>query len=98
MPKVIQPRDVEAIKLLKVQGLSNRRIAKLVGVSHVTVGHIVRAAGLVHNESPQEELEDVPGLSGDYLWCDGCQAHVRMPCVACRARVYQAAQRLRTTD
>jgi hypothetical protein len=91
----IAPAVVRQIKrLLAIGELSQRQIAKQIGVSRGTVNAI--AGGKRPDYEVLPEKADVPGLPGqksEYVWCDPCRAYVLMPCVACSARAYQAQRR-----
>jgi len=88
---MIAPPIVQEIKRLLAGGkLSQRKIARLAGVSRGTVGAI--AAGKRPDRAPlrRNGEGELLGPAGPLERCPGCGAMVFMPCRACRARVTAA--------
>lgn len=82
---------VEEIRRLLVEGkLSQRKIARLTGISRGTVGAI--AAGRRPDYESLRSVADggFPGPAGPPQRCPGCGGMVYMPCRLCRARAVQA--------
>ena len=77
---------VEEIRnLLRAGELSQRKIARRVGVSRGTVNAISR--GKRPDYSTRRRSADEPTfLAGPPRRCPGCGGMVRMPCLACRIR------------
>ena len=76
------------IKDLNAQGLSNRAIAKRVGVTPPTVKRVIGMA-----EHPDERVKEPPPpfpRAGEnrirYVRCQECGAMVQFPCFACYLR------------
>jgi hypothetical protein len=84
----------EEIKRLLGEGrLSQRKIARRVGVSRGTVNAI--AGGKRPDRGPGRPADDSPLPSGRPARCPTCGGMVQMPCLACRVRALQAGGRRR---
>ena len=83
---MIAPSVVREIKrLLAETTYSQRKIARITGVSRGTIGAI--AGGKRRDyEAEERGVEVDPEPAGPPRRCAGCGAMVRMPCVLCRTR------------
>jgi hypothetical protein len=92
---MIAPEIVEEIRcLLRGRELSQRDIARRLGVSHGSVNAIAlgkRRDGRRPNGHPQ--AADVPAPVGPPRRCPICGGMVLMPCVACAVRALRARRR-----
>jgi len=92
---MIAPRVIEQIQALLRQGeLSQRRIARQLGVSRGTVQAVAtgrreprRVAGTNHT------AESLPFRAGPLERCPGCGGMVYMPCLACHVRSIRERRR-----
>ncbi len=85
---------IKEIQRLSVEeGLSQRRVAKLLGVSRGTVA----TATLRHRLEPQSTDSSLNLTDCCPRRCPGCGGRVYMPCRLCIARTYDA-QRRATSD
>jgi hypothetical protein len=85
---------VSEVKRLVAEGrLSQRKIARLTGVSRGTVGAIAAGRRCDHPRppSPDDEIDEPPGPPER---CPGCGAIVYPPCRLCRLRSLLAAGRI----
>ncbi len=74
-------------ELLARGGLSQRAIARQLGVSRNTVGGIARGERPDYDAMRRvRERREVPSPGGSRRRCPTCGALVRPPCVACRVR------------
>ncbi len=79
----------EVQRLLGEGQLSQRKIAKVVGVSRATVGAIARGKHTdreARQLQREQEREDAYLPSGPLERCPGCGSMVYMPCLLCRVR------------
>jgi len=76
----------ETRRLLALGNLSQRRIARIVGISRATVNAIAR--GNYHDRESREaaRLREQPVFEGPLARCPGCGGMVLMPCLACRVQ------------
>jgi hypothetical protein len=80
---MIEPNVIKEInRLLKEGVLSQRKIARRLGVSRGTVHAVATGKRRVVSEK-RKESNFVPP-SGPYARCSICGARVKMPCLACR--------------
>jgi transcriptional regulator with XRE-family HTH domain len=76
--------------LLKEGQLSQRQIAKRMGVSRGTVSAVARGSRELHDEEPEiDSLEDAQPLR-----CPVCGYRVYLPCLVCSVRIYRQQQLL----
>jgi transposase InsO family protein len=89
---MIDPALVETVRGLLAGGkLSQRKIAKLTGVSRGTVGAI--ANGTRRDYPPRQPAEDeLLRPTGPPQYCGHCGAVVYMPCRACALRESMRAE------
>jgi len=90
---MIAPTVVEEIRnLLRGGGLSQRQIARRLGVSRGTVNAIAlgRRADIVLR-TPEEE--GFPSPAGAAVRCPGCGGRVQMPCLLCYVREWKASHK-----
>lgn len=93
---MITPSVVEQVKHLLSDGsLSQRKIAKMTGVSRGTIGAIAsgKRRDIRPPRKPWYEEPDEP--LGPPRRCSGCGAIVQPPCRACRLRELLAAGRVK---
>lgn len=91
---MLTPAQVEEVKRLLAAGqFSQRKIARLTGVSRATIGLI--AAGKRPEYQPRppawDSLFDVPQAPPER--CPGCGGLVYLPCRLCHIRALKAAGR-----
>lgn len=86
-------REVE--RLLAEGQLSQRKIARVVGVSRGVIGLIARGERPDYSARQQDQAELVP--LGPIERCPGCGGRVYVPCRLCHVRKLQAAEQLRLT-
>lgn len=99
---MIDPATIAEAKRLLAQGeLSQRKIAKRLGISRATIGAI--AHGKRPDYEPRSKPEDeLPHIAGPPRRCPGCGGLVWFPCQLCRvqreqqreARLQRARQQL----
>ena len=79
---------MEIKRLLDEGELSQRKIARQVGVSRATVGDIAsgKRALFGRDDSTAGDEECLPQ---EFARCPSCGARVLLPCVACAARHYR---------
>jgi hypothetical protein len=78
---------VDEIRRLLGQGeLSQRAIARVVGVSRGTVNAIACGRRPERAADPPLPDDQWPPLEGPAVRCPTCGGMVRMPCLACRVR------------
>ena len=80
----------EAERLLHEGRLSQRKIAKLIGISRSSVHNLARGKRPRLGPKPSD---DVPYFSGPLERCPGCGGRVYMPCLLCRVRQIKADER-----
>ena len=92
---MLSPDRIEQIERLLAEGkLSQRKIAKLTGVSRGTVGAVASGKRHVHvreTESWDAGLESPPGPPQH---CPGCGGLVYLPCRLCYTRRFLAEHRV----
>lgn len=80
---------VAEIRRLLAEGqLSQRKIAKLTGISRATVGAIASGRRPDYEPRPAQELFDRP--QGPPRRCQGCGGMVYLPCKLCRVRAWKS--------
>jgi transcriptional regulator with XRE-family HTH domain len=85
--KVVQ----EVKRLLDEKHNSQRKIAKLLGISRGTVHAIASGKRGIHGRE-QDDNEELDQAST--VRCPGCGARVYLPCVLCKARAYNLKREL----
>jgi hypothetical protein len=89
----------DEIKRLLGEGrLSQRKIARRVGVSRGTVNAIARGKRADYQPRRPGPGEDVLAPSGRPARCTTCGGLVQMPCLACRVRALQEDGRRRVRE
>lgn len=84
---MIAVRVIDQVKTLLAQGrLSQRAIARRVGVSRGTVHAIARGKRPDHAYRSPQQGDHLIAPSGLYVRCRGCGGKVQMPCLACYVR------------
>ena len=78
------PREIR--RMLSEGRLSQRRIAKLTGVSRTTVDAIATAATRDHEQQREARQDAEHQRKGPARRCGGCGGLVYMPCILCRVR------------
>ncbi|MEM8943729.1 MAG: helix-turn-helix transcriptional regulator [Planctomycetota bacterium] len=84
----------EVRRLLDEKKLSQRKIAQKLQVSRGTVGAIASGKRGIYGREPSDESPELSCMELPPERCDGCGATVYKPCVLCRARDYEARQKL----
>lgn len=93
---MIEPATIEEIQRLLGQGdVSQREIARRIGVSRGTVAAVAR--GEYPRTRPKTQIED-DTPSGPPQRCPGCGGNVYMPCRLCRVRAALAKGSVPTSD
>ena len=81
---MIAPKIVADVRRLLAEGThSQRKIARLTGISRGTVGAIASGRRTDYDNSGNGDLEEP---SGPPERCPGCGGMVYMPCLLCQAR------------
>jgi len=80
---VLTANAVDQVERLLDDGLSQRAIARMTGVSRGSVHRIKTGKRVIRGRSNGDELE---APSGPVDRCPGCGGLVQQPCVACRTR------------
>jgi len=83
----------EIERLLHEGSLSQRKIARRVGVSRGTVNAIARGQRPDYRALRRERVDEFAAPSGPVTRCPTCGARVQMPCLACRVRALQESRR-----
>lgn len=83
---IAQAKISEVQRLLQVGGLSQRKIAKMVGISRVVVGAIADGTRPDYEARRHARQEDYPETLGPLGRCGGCGGLVYAPCRLCRVR------------
>ena len=93
---VIAPLVVAEIKRLLCEGVSQRDIARRIGVSRTTVGAI--ATGKRQEQAVEKEAVAEPGpdLLSLPTRCNRCGYKVHLPCQVCRVRGFISKTTQRT--
>lgn len=82
---------VAEIRRLLAEGrLSQRKIAKLTGISRATIGAIANGRRPDYQPRPANDLFDRP--QGPPRRCTGCGGLVYLPCKLCRVRAWKSAE------
>ncbi|RIK69724.1 MAG: hypothetical protein DCC67_21100 [Planctomycetota bacterium] len=84
---------LEVERLLRERKLTQRAIAKLLGVSRGTVGNIARGRHPLHGRAGASCTADGQPLEEPLVLptrCRGCGGLVYQPCLLCQARAYRA--------
>lgn len=93
---MIETAVVSAIRDMLVQGeLSQRKIARRVGVSRGTVNAIARGRRPDYAARSEQAAEDFIPPGGLRARCPGCGGMVQMPCLACHVRAIEDRGRVR---
>ncbi len=92
---MIPPSVVNQIKRLLAEGNhSQRKIARMMGVSRGTVNAIARGKRRDYERSPSERETELEEPTGPPERCPGCGGLVYMPCRLCRVRKLVAERRV----
>jgi hypothetical protein len=84
---------VDEIQRLLTEGrLSQRKIARKVGVSRGTVGAIARQERPFDRAGQPEPEENARAAGAPPARCGTCGGMVRMPCLACRVRAIRGGR------
>src|SRR5262245_52659293 len=75
---------LEIRRLLATGNLSQRRIARLTGISRATIGSIASGKRPDYEPRPRDEELDRP--IGPPVRCPNCGGRVYLPCRLCRVR------------
>ncbi len=91
---MIASEVVDEIKRLLNEGnLSQRRIARQVGVSRGTVHAIARGKRPDYRTRRREQEDGFVAARGPWDRCPTCGGMVQMPCLACRVRAMREGRR-----
>ena len=85
---MLNQATVDRVKTLAEDGLSQRKIAKKVGIARESVRRILN--GTRPNYAEKSSLEPVNVFSGVTGRCPGCGGFVHLPCLACKVRRKQS--------
>lgn len=85
----------EIKRLLEEGQLSQREIARRLGVSRGTVNGIALGRRADPSQRPRNPEIEFLTPDGPLTRCPGCGGLVLMPCLACRLRAMKETQRLR---
>ncbi len=80
----------ETQRLLAEGTMSQRKIAKRVGLSRSTVASIASGQWMAKQQRRVTKTEPFVQPSGPIRRCPGCGGRVYMPCHLCRVRTYMA--------
>ena len=84
---MIAPSVVHEVRRLLAEGrLSQRKIAKIAGVSRGTVGTIAAGRRPDYESLRRNRRDQLPELLGPLQRCPGCGGMAYMPCRACHTR------------
>lgn len=88
---MIAPSVVQEVRRLLAEGeLSQRRIARMTGISRGTVGAIAAGRRPDYQSLRCAADDEFPQPTGPPQRCPGCGGMVYMPCRLCRTRALQA--------
>jgi len=87
---VIKPIVIAEVKRLLAEGLSQREIARRLGISRGTIGAIATGRRPDYSDRADEPKIDP---NAPKVRCGGCGGKVAMPCLACRDRAAAARKR-----
>ena len=88
---MIAPSVVQEVKRLLAEGnLSQRKIARMTGISRGTVGAIAGGKRQDYVALPRAAGDDPAQPTGPPQRCPGCGGMVYMPCRLCQARALKA--------
>jgi len=91
---MIAPAVVERVReLLREANLSQRQIARQLGVSRGTVNAIARGKRPDYEARRRHRPGGIVPPSGPYVRCPTCGARVQMPCLACQIRALRSERR-----
>ena len=91
---MIAPEVVDQIKRLLNEGsLSQRSIARQLGVSRGTVHAIGRGKRPDYNTRRREKEDEIAAPRGPWGRCPTCGGMVQMPCLACGVRALREERR-----
>lgn len=76
----------ETRRLLALGNLSQRRIARIVGISRATVNAIAQGKHADREARMAACNREPPTFEGPLVRCPGCGGMVLMPCLACRVQ------------
>ena len=86
---------IEEVRRLLDEGeLSQRKIARKLGVSRGIVNSIANGSRGIYGREPDEEDLLLGGVQLTPERCPSCGAMVYKPCVLCSARAFHARQKL----
>lgn len=90
---MIAPSVVQEVRRLLAEGsLSQRKIAKIAGISRGTVGAIASGRRPDYVSRRPTERDEFPEPAGPPQRCSGCGGMVYMPCRLCHARALKAGR------
>ncbi len=90
---MLKPQVVLSILfLLKEKKFSQRKVAKMLGISRGTVGAIARGTRKLTRYLSAQEDAKVVSPQGPPRRCPLCGAKTKMPCLACQLRKQSGPQ------
>lgn len=91
---MIAPTKIKEVQILIAQGeFSQRKIARMTGVSRATIGAIAAGKRPDYEERQRlRQLEAAEEPAGPVERCPGCGGLVHMPCRLCRVRRIKAQE------
>jgi transcriptional regulator with XRE-family HTH domain len=92
LPMIRQELVLEIERLLKETHHSQRKLARLTGVSRSTIATIAAGKRPDYSQREQQRLSDFDVPSGPPARCPRCGGRVFMPCRLCHVRNLQARQ------
>ncbi len=90
---IVQGKVREVERLLAGGSLSQRKIAKMLGISRAVVGAIAAGERPDYEAIRQARQEDNPEPLGPLGRCPGCGGLVYSPCRLCRVRMIKDRER-----
>jgi transcriptional regulator with XRE-family HTH domain len=91
---MIATATIEQIgELLRSGSLSQRKIARCLGVSRGTVNAIALGKRPDYEARRRRPAHDITAPSGPFVRCPTCGARAQMPCLACQIRLLAVCRR-----
>ena len=84
----------EIDRLLRDDQLSQRKIAKQLGVSRGTVAAVATGRRGMYGKEPEDETSRSLAPQSPPVRCPGCGFLIYMPCLVCSARTYRLQKKV----